>query len=78
MRFNLFCKIFGHKFFFTSFEKTGEKFLDYVGTWVDSGNTYRHETSYCTRCGLERTTINAQQSHAVKVENSTSAFGPKE
>jgi len=54
----LFCKIFGHKFFFTSFQKTGREWLPYVGIWVDSGNTYRHETSYCTRCGLERAKIN--------------------
>lgn len=56
--FNLICRLFGHKFFYTSFQKTGKKYLEYVGLWVDDGITYRHETTYCTRCGLERTTIN--------------------
>lgn len=49
----LWCQIFGHKFFFISFVKTGEK-LGVSGIPLDIGDTYCHETTYCIRCGVER------------------------
>ena len=52
----LWCRIFGHKFFFTSFQKTGRE-LGVTGIPYDVGDTFRHETTYCTRCGVERAYI---------------------
>lgn len=53
----LFCKIFGHKFFFTSFVPNGVLERGISGFWFEQGTTYRHETTYCTRCGAERADI---------------------
>jgi len=57
---NIFCKLFGHKFYFTTFTKTGEEYLSMIGMTIDKGITYRHETTYCTRCGLDRNKINKE------------------
>lgn len=65
----LFCRIFGHKFYYTSFRKTGAKYLPYAAMWVDDGVTFRHETTYCTRCGMERSKINEKDSPKLVYDN---------
>lgn len=50
----LFCKIFGHRFHIDSFVPDGGYERGVSGIVIDTGVTLRKETTYCTRCGVER------------------------
>ena len=78
MRVPLWCRIFGHKFYYVDFHPTHHK--RHVGITYDfetlEGYHTQRDVTFCTRCGRERAEImeetrtTAQQPHAVKVEDS--------
>jgi len=54
----LWCKIFGHKFYYTSYVPNGIWEQGVSGGWFQHGDTYRHYTDHCTRCGIKLSNIN--------------------
>jgi hypothetical protein len=55
---NLSCKLFGHKFYTEEFILDGGFEVGVSGLPRATGSFIKREKPYCTRCGLDRSTLN--------------------